>query len=152
MIRKGIGCHALTVIRQLISLGENWFPIANSDDYNFPGVFDFPYPQRLGYCEDISKLQNFEKSDPHFIFSDIQLGKWKARPKRVITLDVDGKAETIMLLYCPLWRSQIVWQVRRRLSLCCPNICNKALLQAPRNPITTFWRMSSGVYLHLACG
>lgn len=74
-VRKGKGSHAFTVIKRLISDKENWFPITDSDGYNFPGVFDFPYPQRLGFCEDISKLPNYEKADPHFIFSDIQLGK-----------------------------------------------------------------------------
>lgn len=72
--RKGKGSHALTVIKQLISDNENWFPLTNSDDYNFPGVFDFPYPQRLGYCEDISQLPNYKVTPTSFSLT-FNLGK-----------------------------------------------------------------------------
>ena len=99
--RIGKGCHALTVFQKLISDKKNWFPITNSEGYNFPGVFYAPYPQRLGYCEDITKLINYEKTDPHFIFSDIQLGKGKARPKRLITMDINGKMETVFYRFVP---------------------------------------------------
>lgn len=79
-LRRRKGGHALTVVQQLMSVKENWYPISTSDDYNFefPGVFKHLYPQRLGYCEDNTKLPNYEVTDPHFIFSDIQLGKGKA--------------------------------------------------------------------------
>jgi hypothetical protein len=75
--RRGKGSYALTTLKKLIANKENWFLITNSDGYNFPGVFDEPYPRRLGYCEDITQLPNYEETDPHFMFSDIQLGKGK---------------------------------------------------------------------------
>jgi len=77
VIRKGKGTHLLNVAKQLLLNKENWFAINKSSDYNFPGVFSTPYPQRLGYCEDISKLSNYEAGDPHFLYSDIQIGKAK---------------------------------------------------------------------------
>lgn len=82
--RKGQGCHVLTTLKKLIADNKYWFAVTNSDGYNYPGVFHEPYPKRLGYCEDITKLPNYDKIDPHFMFSDIQLGKEKARPKRTI--------------------------------------------------------------------
>ena len=99
--RKGKGCHVLTQFKKLIADKGKWFPIIDSDDYNFPGVFKQSYPQRLGYCEDITKLPNYEPSDPHFMFSDIQLGKGKARPKRLLQMDVDGKEESMVYRFVP---------------------------------------------------
>lgn len=92
-VRKGRGNHILNVAKQLISDKENWFPIKESNDYNFPGVFDSPFPQRLGYCKDVTKLPNYER--PHFFYSDIQIGKGKARPKRMIQMNIDGADENV---------------------------------------------------------
>ena len=80
---------------------ERWFPITSSDDYHFPGVFSSPFPQRMGYCEDISVLPNFEPTDEHFLFSDIQLGKGKARPVRSVEVTVDGKKELLKYRIIP---------------------------------------------------
>ena len=99
--RKGRGTHILNVAKRLISDKDNWFPIKASTDYNFPGVFDSPYPQRLGYCADISKLPNYESSDPHFLYSDIQIGKGKARTTRKIQMNIDGKDETVYYRFTP---------------------------------------------------
>ena len=99
--RKGKGSHALSIAQELISDKSNWFEIKSSDDYNFPGVFTTPFPQRLGYCEDISKLPNCEVSDPHFLYSDIQFGKGKARPKRLIKMNIDGKNESVYYRFAP---------------------------------------------------
>ena len=52
--RKGKGCHAIEGIRSLLSSHEKWFTITTKEDYQFPGIFRSPYPQRLGYCPDIS--------------------------------------------------------------------------------------------------
>ena len=101
VVRKGKGAHILHVAKQLISEKENWFLINQSNDYNFPGVFIAPYPQRLGYCEDISKLPNYKPSDPHFLYSDVQIGKGKARPKRLITMNIDGKDENVYYRFAP---------------------------------------------------
>ena len=77
--RKGKGCKAVTTIRSLMSSSKKWFPISSETDYHFPGVFSHPYPQRLGFCEDISTLPHYDSTNPHFLFTDIQLGKGKAR-------------------------------------------------------------------------
>ena len=103
-VRKGRGNHILNVAKQLISDKENWFPIKESNDYNFPGVFDSPFPQRLGYCEDVTKLPNYERSDPHFLYSDIQIGKGKARPKRMIQMNIDGADENVYYRFAPCGR------------------------------------------------
>ena len=99
--RKGQGCHVLTTLKKLIADKEYWFAITNSDGYNYPGVFHEPYPKRLGYCEDITKLPNYDKIDPHFMFSDIQIGKGKARPKRTIKIDVAGVVESVVYRFVP---------------------------------------------------
>ena len=99
--RRGKGCHALTVLKTLIANKENWFLITNSNGYNFPGVFDEPYPKRLGYCENITQLPNYEETDPHFMFADIQLGKEKARPKRTVKIDIDRVSESIFYRFVP---------------------------------------------------
>ena len=99
--RKGKGSHALSIAQELLSDKSNWFEIKSSDDYNFLGVFTTPFPQRLGYCEDISKLPNYEVSDPHFLYSDIQIGKGKARPKRLIQMNIDGKSENVYYRFAP---------------------------------------------------
>ena len=99
--RKGKGAHALTIAKELLSDRTNWYNIESSDDYNFPGIFAKPFPQRLGYCEDVSKLPNYEPSDPHFLYSDIQIGKGKARPKRIIEVKIDGKYEKVYYRFAP---------------------------------------------------
>ena len=65
--RKGKGGHVLNVAKELMSDKSNCYDIESSDDYNFPVIFTKPYPQRFGYCKDISKLPNYEVSDLHFI-------------------------------------------------------------------------------------
>ena len=99
--RKGKGAHALSVAKELISDRANWYDIESSDDYNFPGIFTKPYPKHLGYCEDISKLPNYEASDPHFLYSDIQIGKGKARPKCLIETNIDGRSENVYYRFVP---------------------------------------------------
>ena len=99
--RKGAGSQALPVIRGLLSSAEKWFPIESCDDYHFPGIFKLPPPKRLGYCEDVTKLSSYEKSDPDFMFSDIQLGKGKARNQREVTMSIDGKQEEVVYRVVP---------------------------------------------------
>ena len=66
--RKGKGARALTIVKELLSDRTNWYNIESSDDYNFPGIFAKPFPQCLGYCEDVSKLPNYEPSNSHFLY------------------------------------------------------------------------------------
>ena len=99
--RKGMGCQAISSIRNLMNSSKNWFPIKSHKDYHFPGVFETPPPQRMGYCSDISVLPNYELSDPDFMFADIQLGKGKARNQREVKLNVDGNDEQIIYRIVP---------------------------------------------------
>ena len=91
----------VTTIRNLMSDSENWFQITNESDYHFPGVFATPHPKRLGYCADISTLPQYDCHNPHFLFSDIQLGKGKARNPQKVSMVVDGKEETLWYRIVP---------------------------------------------------
>ena len=62
------------------------------------GVFTSPNPQRMGFCSDIGTLPNYEPADPHFLYSDIQLGKGTPRGIREALFDVNGQEE--ILNYC----------------------------------------------------
>ena len=79
----------------------------DSDDYmyNFPGVFAHPFPQQLGFCEDISTLPNYDITNPHFIFADIQLGKDKARRKQLIEMNINVVAENVY--YWRVWLDRL---------------------------------------------
>ena len=74
---------------------ERWFEISDSSNYHFPGVFSSEFPQRMGFCADISMLPNYEPTDKHFLFTDIQLGKGKARPVIQVKILIDGTEEAI---------------------------------------------------------
>ena len=99
--RKGKGSQAIAIIRDLIKSSETWFPITSSKDYHFPGVFEHPPPKRMGYCPDITKLPNCEKTDPDFLYADIQLGKGKARNQRQASMVVDGTDEDVTYRVVP---------------------------------------------------
>ena len=75
----GKGCHILPIISNLLSSAENWYPIASSKDYHFPGEFEHPYPQCLGYCSDFTALADYDPDQPDFLCYDIQLAKGTAR-------------------------------------------------------------------------
>lgn len=92
--RTGKGCHILPVISNLLSSAENWYPIASSKDYHFPGEFEHPYPQRLGYCSDFTTLADYDPDQPDFLYY-IQLAKGTARSRYKKTLIVDGVEEEI---------------------------------------------------------
>lgn len=99
--RTGKGAHALNIARKLISDRSKWFDIKSSDDYNFPGIFTTPFPQRLGYCKDISQLPNFKANDPNFLYSDIQFGKGRVRPKCLKQMNINGKTEEVYYRFVP---------------------------------------------------
>ena len=84
-----------------MSSSEKWFPISSETDYHFPGVFSHPYPQRLGFCKDISTLPHYDSTNPHFLFTDIQLGKGKARNPQTVTMKVDGVEEAVCYRIVP---------------------------------------------------
>lgn len=74
---------------------SKWFNIQSSSDYHYPGVFTSPNPQRMGFCSDIGTLPNYEPADPHFLYSDIQLGKGRPRGIRKALFDVNGQEEIL---------------------------------------------------------
>lgn len=80
---------------------DNWFPIVDETDYHFPGVFTSPHPKRQGYCDDTSTLTRYDSHNPHFLFTDIQLGKGKARNVQKVTMVVDGVDETLLYRVVP---------------------------------------------------
>ena len=145
--RKGKGSHALSIAQELISDKSNWFEIKSSDDYNFPGVFTTPFPQHLSYCEDISKLPNFEISDPHFLYSDIQFGKGKARPKRLIKMNIDGKNESVYYRFAPCGG---VKRCAMHTDGCSYVVSTNELKPCHQHPesklVRTFWRMPSRIF------
>ena len=55
------------------------YEITNNKDYYFPGVFDAPHPQRMGFCPDITQLPKYDTRNPHFIYAGIQFSKGIAR-------------------------------------------------------------------------
>ena len=89
--RQGKGCHILPTIRHLMSSSERWYEITNDEDYHFPGIFDAPYPQRMGFCPDITQLPKYNTRNPHVIYADIQFSKGIARNPRKVSMQVDGK-------------------------------------------------------------
>ena len=93
--------HLLPVLRRLLSSRTFWYNIASPTDHHFPGVFQTEFPQRLGHCDDITKLSLYTSTDEHFLFSDIQLGKGKPRNARKVTFDVDGTQEELWYRIAP---------------------------------------------------
>ena len=89
-IRQSKGVQALPVIRKLMSSRDHWFPISSSKDYHFPGQFYYSYPQRMGYCNDVTSLGHYIASDSDFVFTDIQLGKGKCRGWNEATITIGG--------------------------------------------------------------
>ena len=80
---------------------EKWYAINNEDDYHFPGVFTAPYPQRMGFCEDITKLAKYDSKNEHFLFTDVQLHKGRARNPRKVTMNVNGTNEQLWYRIIP---------------------------------------------------
>ena len=70
---------------------ERWYEITNNKDYYFPGVFDAPHPQRMGFCPDITQLPKYDTRNSHFIYAGIQFNKGIARNSHKVTTQEDGK-------------------------------------------------------------
>ena len=139
--RKGMGSQAITSIRNLMTTSENWFPITSNKDYHFPGVFEHLPPKRMGYCSDITMLPNYEKSDPDFMYTDIQLGKGKARNQREVTLNVDGANDDIIYRIVPCGGVKVCsdkscsYVVSTRETKPCPDHPNKKLERSGYCPV-----------------
>ena len=50
---------------------------------------------------DITQLPSYETSNPDFIFTDIQLGKGKARNQREIVMNIDSQEEAVLNCIMP---------------------------------------------------
>ena len=141
--RKGAGSQALPVIKGLMCTSTKWFTISTSNDYHFPGVFQSPSPARMGYCPDLTQLTGYEESDPDFLFSDIQLGKGKARNVREVALNVDGKEEKVLyrivpcggVKLCPLYGDQCNYVVSTRECRRCPAHATEDLVRSSPCPV-----------------
>ena len=75
-------------------LWSHLFSITSEEDYHFPGIFCTPFPQRMAYCSDIRTLPHFDPANVHFLFTDIQFGKGKARNPQKTKMSVGGKNST----------------------------------------------------------
>ena len=91
----------VSTIRSLMRDSTKWFEITNKSDYHFPGVLKPPNTKCLGYCADISTLPQYDSHNPHFLFTDIQLGKGKARNPQRVSMTVDGNEETLWYRIVP---------------------------------------------------
>ena len=101
LTRKSKGTNLLPALRRLLTSHEHWFEITESSDYQYPGTFRFPHPQRLGFSPDITKLPLYSSADEHFLFTDIQIGKGKPREPRLVSFIVDGKDEQLYYRIAP---------------------------------------------------
>lgn len=101
LTRKSKGVHLLPTLKQLLSSKEKWFEIKHTEDYHYPGKFTSPYPQRLGYSQDITGLPFYVKEDQDFLFNDIQMSKGKPRAPRKVKFSVDGKEEELFYRLAP---------------------------------------------------
>ena len=97
--RSGRGCRARPTIVAMMSSPDQWFKIKGSEDYQFPGVFSAPYPQRLGYCPDITKLGLYTPESPDFLYYDIQFGKDKPRNPQRMTVTLPDTEEALNVIY-----------------------------------------------------
>ena len=101
LTRRSKSTHLLPELKKLLSLSNNWFNIEEPYDYYFPGCFRTPYPQRLGFCQDITSLSFYNPEDKHFLFHDIQISKGKPRMPRKIATVVDQTEEEIYYQIVP---------------------------------------------------
>lgn len=80
-----------------------WYPITSSTDYQYPGVFKGEHLQRLGYCDDVTKLGLYTPSNPDFMYYDIQFSKGKPRNPQTITVSIPNieteKQDTLQVEY-----------------------------------------------------
>ena len=99
--RKGKGCQAVEGIRSPMSSRKNWYEISSETDYQFPGIFEAPFPQRLGYCPDVSTLPLYKSGVSVFLYAEIQFGRGKAHNPQRVTMSVDGKEEAVRYRIVP---------------------------------------------------
>ena len=81
---------------------ENWKNLKedNKEQYQYPGWHDSRLSNILYYTSDVTKLPHYSDSDPHFLWSDIQLGK-SSTSKNKLDMDIGDKPEKLCY-----WMSQ----------------------------------------------
>lgn len=99
--RKGKGCQIVTTIHHLMSSSSNWFTVKDKNDYRFPGICTTPYPQRLGFCDNVSTLHCYDSHNPHFLFTDIQFGKGKACNAQKVLMNMNDTSKTVWYRVVP---------------------------------------------------
>lgn len=87
--------HTAPVLKDLLVEGEDWIELieSNKEKYQYPGWHDSCIGNVLYYSTDITKLPHYNESDPHFLWSDIQLSKastskHRRKVRKVVLLDV----------------------------------------------------------------
>ena len=147
--RQSKGVQALPIIKKLMGSRANWFPIRSAEDYHIPGMFRHPFPQRMGYCQDITSLGHYIASDPDFLFSDIQLGKGKCRGwnDRTMTIggEEDGSGESLKVRYkivpckgvkvCEMYKEGCNYIISTREVRNCPTHPDASLLMIEDCPV-----------------
>ena len=81
----------------MLANGENWIELtdSNTERYQYPGWHDSCIGNILYYSDDITKLPHYNDSDPHFVWSDIQLSK-ASTSKIKLEVTIRGKTESLL--------------------------------------------------------
>ena len=92
--RIGKGKHMLPILKKLIEDRENWKELSenNKECYQYPGLHSSPSTNLLYHANDISKLPHYSDTNPHFMWSDIQLSK-SSTSKNKMSVKIDGQVE-----------------------------------------------------------
>ena len=100
--RVGKGKHMLPILKELLVKEENWRNLKedNKEQYQYPGWHNSRLSNVLYYTSDVTKLPHYSDSDPHFLWSDIQLGK-SSTSKNKLDMDIGDKPEKLCY-----WMSQ----------------------------------------------
>ena len=88
--RIGKGKHLLPTLKSLLCANENWLPLETKEMYQYPGMHKSLVGNALYYTENVESLPHF--SDPHFLWSAIQLSKTSSTKSR-LTMEIDSKVE-----------------------------------------------------------
>ena len=99
--REGKGSNILPVARKLLQDQENWKQVSSKQDYHFLGSFSKLTEQQLYYIPDCNQLQQSSTSNPHFLWSDMQLSKGKLNKDRLIEVEIGNKKEKVFYHSAP---------------------------------------------------
>ena len=100
--RLGKGCNILPIVRNLLADQENWKSVTDKRDYQFLGSSKDPTAdQYLYYIPEWKSLKQAPGSDPHFLWSDIQLSKGVLNKDRMIDVSIGDKTEKLYYRSAP---------------------------------------------------